>query len=225
MAKKSKKQKAKKPEPKQKEKQKPRRKKGTRKKFFPIDIPLTATKAHLYSYSPEDLEGNIITLDLTKNLRGKNLELKIKIKLVKENLAGDLISLRLLPSYLKRVMRRGTDYIEDSIKIDCKDAKLIIKPFMITRKRVSRAVRATIRNNAKKHLESKIKVKNIEEIFSEITTNKLQKDLSQKIKKTYPLALCEIRMIKVLGPIDKKTKPEPKSSEEENSKEEKKDKK
>ena len=53
-------------------------------------------------------------------------------------------------------------------------------------------------------LESKIKARTTDEIFSEITTNKLQKDLSQKVKKTYPLALCEIRVIKVLGPIEKK---------------------
>jgi len=186
--------------------QKPKRKKGARKKFFEVKIPLTATKIHLYGYSPEELEGNVVKLDLTKSLRGKNLELRSKVKLKGNELIGELFSLKLLPSYIKRVMRRGTDYVEDSIEVECKDAKLVIKPFMITRKRVSRAIRTTIRNNARKHLESKIKIRNTEEIFSEIMANKLQKELSLKIKKIYPLSLCEIRMLKVLGPIEEKEK-------------------
>jgi len=67
MAKKSKKTKTKKPEPKQKEKAKPKRKKGARKKFFEAEIPLTASKVQLYAYAPEDLVGNVVKLDLTKN--------------------------------------------------------------------------------------------------------------------------------------------------------------
>lgn len=223
MAKKSKKQKPKKPEPKQKEKTKPRRKRGARKKFFEADIPLTATKVHLYGYSPEELEGNIVKLDLSKNLRGKNLELRTKIILKNEKLTGELLSLKLMPIYIRKIMRRGTDYVEDSFLIECKDAKLRVKPFMITRKRVSRAVQRAIRNNARKHLESKIKARTYEEIFSEIMAGKLQKDLSLKIKKTYPLALCEIRIIEILGPVEKK-KPETKKDDKKEDTEDKEEK-
>ena len=184
--------------------QKPKRKKGLRKKFFEAEIPLTTTKVHLYGYSPEELEGNVVKLDLTKNLRGKNLELKTRIKLKDNKLIGELLSLQLMPFYIKRVMRRGTDYVEDSFKIDCKDAELIVKPLMITRRRVSRTIRREIRNKARKHLESKIKILTVKELFSEIMANKFQKELSLKIKKIYPLSLCEIRIIKVLGPATKK---------------------
>ena len=38
--------------------------------------------------------------------------------------------------------------------------------------------------------------------FNEIITNKIQKELSLKIKKIYPLALCEIRRFEVL-PVKK----------------------
>jgi ribosomal protein S3AE len=207
------------------QKQKPKRKKGARKKFFEAEIPLISTKVHLYSYSPEELEGNVIKLDLSRNLRGKNLEIKAKIKLDKENLTGDLLGLQLMPSYINRIMRRGTDYVEDSFEVTCKDSKLKVKPLMITRKRVSRVIRKTIRNAAKKHLESKMKIRNTEELFSDIMTGKLQKDLSLKIKKIYPLALCEIRVIKVLerlGKSDKSNKTDKtKSDKTEDKKEEK----
>ncbi|MDP4039084.1 MAG: hypothetical protein Q8P57_00680 [Candidatus Pacearchaeota archaeon] len=199
-----------------------KRKKGARKKFFPVVLPLTASKVKLYSYSPEELEGSIVKLDLTRNLRGKNLELRAKIKYSEEKLTGELLSLKITASYIKRIMRRGIDYIEDSFETFSKDSKLRIKPFMITRNRVSRAVKKEIRNISKKFLESHTTIRNTSELFSEIMTGKLQKALSIKVKKIYPLATCEIRIIEVIGPAEKTEKskdktvknPEDETSEE-----------
>lgn len=176
-----------------------KRKTGAKKKFFDAEIPLISSKVQLYGYDAEELEGNVVTIDLTKNLRGKNMEFKAKIKNDNGKLHGELLSLKLMPFYLRKVMRRGTDYVEDSFETECKDAKLRIKPFMLTRNRVSRAVRKEIRNKARKHLETRMKSRSANELFSEIITNKLQKDLSLKIKKIYPLALCEIRVIEIIS--------------------------
>jgi|TARA_Y100000034_G_scaffold133839_1_gene200591 ribosomal protein S3AE len=209
-----------------KEKPISRKKKGAKKKFFAVDLPLTAAKVKLYSYSAEDLSGSMVKIDLTKSMRGKNLELKARIQSSQnresDELTGELVSLKLMQSYLKRVMRRGSDYIEDSFITNSKDHRLIIKPFMITRKKVSRAVRNEIRKKAKKYLESHTKIRTTEDLFSEIMTSKLQKELSLKVKKIYPLSLCEIRVIEVLGPINKtqSQKKSPISKEEKDSKEE-----
>ena len=198
-----------------------KRKKGAKKKFFEAKIPLTATKVYLYGYSPEELEGNVVRLDLSKTLRGKNLELKAKIKLIDDKLIGELISLQLFSSYIKKVIGRGVDYVEDSFKTECKDARLVIKPFMLTRKRVPRAIRKAIRENARKHLINKARINNVNELFSDVMTNKLQKELSLKIKKIYPLALCEIRTLEVLERLKerKNAKEEKKVKEEEMKKE------
>lgn len=183
-----------------------KKKKSIKKKFFEVEVPLISSKAKLYGYSIGDFENKVIKLDLTKNLRGKNLELRSKIKVIKNELGSELISLQLIQSYIRKMMRRGTDYIEDSFEAGSKDSMLRIKPFMITRKRVSRAVKNEIRKAARKNLEAYITIRTTKEIFSEIMTNKLQKMLSQKVKKTYPLALCEIRMVEVIGPAEKPAK-------------------
>lgn len=190
------------------QKQIKKRKKGAKKKFFDVKVPLTASNVKLYGYEAEELVGNVVKIDMTKNLRGKNLELRAKVKLQDQSLTADIISMRLIQSYLKKVMRRGTDYVEDSFDANTKDFKLKVKPFMITRNRVSRAVRREIRKLTKKFLEGHFTIRNSEEIFSEIMSNKLQKTLSQKVKKIYPLALCEIRVIEVVGPADVKVKKE-----------------
>jgi len=65
---------------------------------------------------------------------------------------------------------------------------------MITRNKVSRAVRQSLRLTARQHLEVHLTTRTSKELFSEVMTNKLQKELSLKLKKIYPLALCEIRV-------------------------------
>lgn len=172
--------------------------KGSKKKFFEIKIPLTTTKVHLIGHTAEELEGKVIKLDLTKNLRGKSMELRARVKLQNKELESTIISLELLPNYVRRVIRKGIDYVEDSFETDSRDAKLRIKPFLLTRQRVSRSVRKELRETTKKHLENHIKSRSTEEIFSEVMSNKMQKDLSLKLKKIYPLALCEIRHIELV---------------------------
>jgi len=183
---------------------KKRRPKTAKKKFFSVSIPLTSTKAQLYGYSPEEIEGSMIKLDLTRNLRGKNLELRAKVKLSSDNeeLTSETISLKLAQTYIKKATRKGTDYVEDSFILNCKNAKLRIKPLLVTRKRVSRSVQKALRNAAKKQIESKVKIRTTEELFSEVMANKFQKELSMKLKKIYPLALCEIRVIEILEKIE-----------------------
>ncbi|MDP3881469.1 MAG: hypothetical protein Q8Q31_01170 [Nanoarchaeota archaeon] len=173
-------------------------KKIAKKTFFDVKAPITSAKISLYASSLEELDGKIITLDLTRSLRGKSFELKLKVKKDQDSLTSEPIGLELMGSYIRKMIRGGTDYVEDSFKVESKDGLVIVKPFMITRKKVSRGVRNKIREATKKHLESHIKTRTTKELFNEVITNKIQKDLSLKIKKIYPLALCELRTLKIV---------------------------
>ena len=167
--------------------------KTTQKAFYEVKAPFTATKITLYAGSPDELVGKVIRLDLTRNLRGKNLELRMRVTKDGEQLIAEPIGLELAGSYIRRMIRKGTDYVEDSFVATCKDASVVVKPFLITRNKVSRALRKALREQARTHLESTLKTRSVKEVFTDITTNKLQKELSLKLKKIYPLALCEIR--------------------------------
>jgi ribosomal protein S3AE len=174
-------------------------KKIMKKSFFEVSAPMITTKIQLYSTSPEALDNKTVKIDLTKNLRGKNLILTLRIK----NENGKLVSipetLQLENSYIRKAMRRGTDYVEDSFQVQCRDSVVRIKPLLITRKRVSRAILKALRETAQKNIEVYLKTRNSQEIISDIITNKLQKNLLPKLKKVYPLALCEIRMFDVIS--------------------------
>jgi len=173
-------------------------KKINKKSFLEVKAPITSMKISLYAATPEELEGKIITLDLTRSLRGKSIELKLKVKNENGVLTAEPIALELMGSFIRKMFRTGSDYVEDSFEAECKDTKVLIKPFMLTRNKVSRAVRKELRDTAKDTLLSLLKMRTSKEIFTDITTNKIQKELSLKLKKIYPLALCEIRMFKIV---------------------------
>ena len=67
-------------EPKKEMKQKVKSKKVVKKMFFEVSAPLISTKIQLYASSPQELNNRTVKIDLTKSLRGKNLELILRIK-------------------------------------------------------------------------------------------------------------------------------------------------
>lgn len=189
-----------------------------KKRFFDVEIPMVGRETQLIAFDVEELEGKYIKYDLTRILKGKNIILDLKVKVKDNQATANPVELKLIPSYIKRMMRKGTDYVEDSFSVKCKNADLKIKPLLITRRKVSKAVRKSLRENAKKEMEEYIKTKTCEQIFEEILKNRVQKELSIKMKKIYPLSLFEIRSLKAenITEIPK----EPKSSKKEETVEE-----
>lgn len=172
-----------------------------KKKFFEIDLPLINEKYEALGSSIAELDNRTVKMDITRKLRGKSVNLDFRIKLMDGKAVGFPKKLTLMPFFIRHMIHTGTDYVEDSIEAETKDNKVIIKPFMITRRRVSRAVRKTLRNSAKNWLVDYLKTKTSEEVFAEILSNQLQKPLSLKLKKTYPLAICEIRIFDIKEPL------------------------
>ncbi|MCA9485408.1 MAG: hypothetical protein KC506_01025, partial [Nanoarchaeota archaeon] len=107
-------------------------------------------------------------------------------------------------SYIRRVMRKSADYCEDSFEAECRDSIVRIKPLLVTRRRVSRAVLKALRDSTKKLLETYLKTRTSQEVFSELMANKLQKQMATKLKKIYPLALSEIRMLQIVKTLEEK---------------------
>lgn len=191
-----------------------------RQKFFDVDMPIIKKQTQLKAFELKELDGRDMKYDLTRILKGKGVILYLKVKVKDDKATSIPKQIRLLPYFLKRAVRKGTNYVEDSFSTNCKDAQLRVKPLLVTRRRVSREVKKALREKTKEELTEYFKTKNTEEIFEDILKNKLQKELSLKLKKIYPLSFCEIRVLKVEKELE--TKKEEKNSEKVEEKEEKK---
>jgi len=168
-----------------------------KKKFFDVEIPVIAKQTQMQAYELGELEGRFLKYDLTRMLKGKSIMLTLKVNIQGESAIASPKKIMLLPYFLRRMVRKGTNYVEDSFLAECKDSKVIIKPFLVTRRKVSRAVRTALRKRAKEELVNYVKDKTAEELFDETLKSQIQRPLSQKLKKIYPLSLCEIRVLEV----------------------------
>ena len=168
-----------------------------KKRFYDVEMPIINKQTQMQAYELPELEGRFLKYDLTRMLKGKSMMLTLKVKIEDNNAIANPKKIVLMPYFLRRMIRKGTNYVEDSFKAVCQDAELIIKPFLITRRKVSRAVRNALRIKAKEELMNYVKDKSAEELFDEVLKNQIQRPLSQKLKKIYPLSLCEIRVLEI----------------------------
>ncbi len=171
-----------------------------KKRFFEVDMPIINKQTQLQAYESEELVGRNIIYDLTRILKGKNLVMSFQVKLEGDQTIARPRKAQLLPCYIRRMMRKGTNYVEDSFIAECKDNHVRVKPFLITRRKVSRAVRKALRDKAKEEIIAYSKTKTSEEFFEDIMRNSIQRELSSKLKKVYPLSLCEIRILAIENP-------------------------
>ena len=168
-----------------------------RKKFFDVEIPLIKTTTQLQAVEKEELEGRIILYDLTRILKGKSAILQLKVKVKGDEITTIPRKIQLLPYFIRRMLRKGTNYVEDSFSTECKDAIVRIKPFLVTRRKVSRAIRTALRIKAREELVNYAKDRESEKIFDDILKNNIQRYLSSALKKVYPLSFCDIRIFQV----------------------------
>jgi len=177
-----------------------------KQKFFDVDIPIIGKETQLYGYEIEELNGRTVIYDLTRLLRGKSMTLRLKVEISDKKATTKPIEMKVMPYFIRRMMRKGTNYVEDSFSTECKDATVKIKPLLVTRKKVPRRVRKALREKAREELISYLKTKKVETLFDEIMKNKIQKELSTKLKRIYPLSMCEIRTFKVEKFLENETK-------------------
>jgi len=180
-----------------------------RRKFIEVDIPLIRQKLELIGSSIDEVEGRTIKLDLTRQLKGKSVEVVVKIKSENGKVVAYPTKIKLMPYFIRRVIRKRISYVEDSFEVKSQESLLIVKPFLITR----------LRNRAKNWLEDYILDKTDNEIFNEILSNRMQRPLSLVLKKTYPLSMCEIRVLEVKRKLEKDEVPEKKERKTEKKEE------
>ena len=165
-----------------------------RKKFIDVEIPILEKSVQVLG-TTKDLHNKTIKMDLSRQMRGKGLTLTLQILNQDEKLVAYPRKFELTKSYLRRIIRKRTDNVEDSFKTATKDTSVTLKPFLITRKRVSRAVRRNLRNTTKEFLVNYARERTYLELCRDILENNLQKELLPKLKKVYPLAFCDLRVV------------------------------
>jgi len=174
-----------------------------------------------YVVGPEELVGRIIPCNLsvlTNDNKSQNITMKFLIKEIKDgNAITEPKEYILNPSFLKRLMRRKRERIDESLHVKTSDGKgLRIKIFLLTNSAAKGSVKKLIRRRLKEELSKILEKNTFSDIFEGVISNKMQKDLKLKLNKTFPLKTVEIKALK-----EEKEKVKTAAKKEEKEKEEK----
>ena len=98
-----------------------------RKKYINAEIPILDSEIRILG-TPEELNNKTIKLDLTRKLRGKGLTITFRLFNKEGKLFGLPNKMELISSYILQMIRKRSDYVEDSFKAQCADIRVIVKP-------------------------------------------------------------------------------------------------
>jgi ribosomal protein S3AE len=165
-----------------------------KKKFIDVKVPILQKEISVLG-TPKELNKRTIKLDLSRKLKGKGVMITLEIfNIENQELFALPKRIELIKSYIRRIIRKKSDNIEDSFSCQCSDLKVIVKPFLITRKNVSRVVRKNLRNTAREFLINYLKEVDYNTACNQLLNGIIQKEMLPKLKKVYPLAFCDIRI-------------------------------
>ena len=148
----------------------------------------------------KDLLGKRLKINLmvlTNDPKKQSITLVFNVVSVEgDNGIADLIGYQLSTSHVRRVVRKAVKRIDDSFMLKAKDQTLFaVKPLLIARHRTNKSTAIAIRKKTRELLQQSFQKMSGEDVFSAAIGNRLQMDLKNELKKIYPIAVSEIRIL------------------------------
>jgi ribosomal protein S3AE len=93
-------------------------------------------------------------------------------------------------------MRRNMTRMDDSLVIVTSDGRKVrIKPFLLTRGKITKSVESTMRATLREELITYVKKTPYDQLFANITKYIMQKEMKERFSKVYPIKAFEIRVL------------------------------
>ena len=140
-------------------------------------------------------------MNLTNDIKKQNTNFRFRVTEIKGDKAiAEPVGYEIMPTAIKRFIRRQRDRIDDSLVCITSDKKKVrLKPLVVTRGNTTKSVRTVLRKRIHSILLNNISRQKYEHLFSGVISYKLQANLRDGLKKTHPIRSAEIRVMKLLG--------------------------
>ncbi|HLC65383.1 MAG TPA: hypothetical protein VJI46_04640 [Candidatus Nanoarchaeia archaeon] len=163
-------------------------------------------------YDPQEMVGKSLSVNLmvlTNDIKKQNINVTFKVdKLEGSKGRTSMVGYDIVPSSVKRLVRRSRDKIDLSFVCKTADNALIrVKPVLITKANAKGSVLTKIRVKCIELCTRSIAKLDYEKFLEEILSHHLQESLIGDLKKIYPLKTLEIRSMEIV-PSDRKVRVE-----------------
>jgi small subunit ribosomal protein S3Ae len=151
-----------------------------------------------YLTSAEQAKGRPLRVnlkDLTGSMRDQNVYVSFKIsKWQGTTLETVPMGYELTPQFVKRMVRKNCNKLEDYFTLKTKDGKsVIVKTLMLTLHKVPRSTRSSLRLGLQKTLTEEFAKNNFETVLNLLVGNKIQYPAKKKLAKIYPMKEVAVR--------------------------------
>ncbi len=181
-------------------------KKARKKKWFTLVTDGLFGNAFLGEslvYGSQDLNGRIMAVNLmtlTNDMKQQSHSVRFKINEIREDTAiGSLISYEIMPSSIKRMVRKDVERVDGSFVATTSDGiKLRVKQLLVTKTSTTRSRSKLLRRMSTEFLVSMINKGTYDDFCRGVIGKGLQVQLKAYLKKVFPLKACEIRSFAIV---------------------------
>ena len=182
-----------------------------RKDWIPIVAP-TVLNSSVLGEAPvleaQQLVGRKLKVNLmsvTNDIKKQNINVSFKVEAIKEKKAHtSLVGFDMIPSSMRRLVRRGRSRVDDVLTVTTKDGKKVaLKVILVTTNTVHKSIMTALRAGTRTFLQDIAKKVTFESLAKDVLNHRLQNDMKKKIAVTYPLRTCEIRGLRIVGEVKK----------------------
>lgn len=173
-----------------------------KKKFwFPIVSPKIFNNQQLgeiYLDSIEQAIGRMMWYplkEITENMRDQSVYLKFLIKNASGNtLNTEMIGYKLVPSSLKRMVRRKNDRSDDSFVVETSDNKKVrIKTIILTAHNTKNSISTKLKKAMIVKMTEEIKKINFGNLIDKLIASKIQMEMKKFLTKMYPVKIFAVK--------------------------------
>lgn len=177
-----------------------------KKHWVPLLAPKSFSNANLgdsHVAENENIVGKSITvnlMNLTGDMRKQGVEIRFDILKLEEGKGHTAVTgYELLPSNLKRIIRRGRSKIADSFLVKTGTGRIVrIKPIVITINHASNAACTAIRQVIRARSKELLAATSFDKLVQELIAFKMQRALKDAAGKIHPVKSVEIKSCTLL---------------------------
>lgn len=144
---------------------------------------------------------NVNLMGITGEPQKQNISVRLHISNLSENtFTTELLGYKMMPSGMKKMVRRNREKVDDSFVLETKDKKVIrIKPIAVTRGKTTNSVTTAIRKYVQARLAKHIAQTTYEDLVKEVLQKRITQDIYRELKKFHPMSVFDIKAFHILS--------------------------
>ncbi|MBW3015857.1 hypothetical protein KY330_05535 [Candidatus Woesearchaeota archaeon] len=176
-----------------------------KKRWVPMVAPKLFNEQVLgesYVVDPDTLIGRKLTMNLmslTRDVKQQNINIQFEVEGIKgANAVTKIVGYKMIPSAIKRLVRRERSKLEHSYMIKTSDnINLRVKFIILTKSKARSSATRQLLKTAADMLDKKASKTTYDNLIFEIITYKLQRFTRDKLSKIFPVRNFEVKAFRI----------------------------